>query len=83
MGLDPQRAKNMFVNTAYPKEGLLAVKFFVKGKPEIITIDDYLPFYYGNPFFSKRADDGDFWVSFLEKAFAKLNGNYEAIGGGW
>lgn len=59
------------------------MQLFVKGKPEIITIDDYLPFYGSSLMFSKRANDGDFWVPLLEKAFAKLNGNYEMIGGGW
>ncbi|CDW77757.1 calpain family cysteine protease containing protein [Stylonychia lemnae] len=83
MAQDPTRIKGLFINQDYPKEGLLALKFFVKGKPEIITIDDLLPFYNGSPFFTKRADDGDFWMPFIEKAFAKLNGNYEAIGGGW
>lgn len=59
------------------------MKLFIKGKPEVITIDDYLPFYGNMVFFARRATDGDFWVSYLEKAFAKVNGNYEAIGGGW
>jgi hypothetical protein len=48
-----------------------------------VTIDDYLPFYYSTPFFAKRSGDGDFWMALMEKTFAKLNGNYESIGGGW
>ena len=48
-----------------------------------MTIDDYLPLVTGNPIFAKRSGDGDFWVSFIEKSFAKLMGNYENLGGGW
>jgi Calpain family cysteine protease len=59
------------------------MNLFVKGKPAVVTIDDFLPFYYGQPNFAKRSSDGDFWMPFLEKAFAKLMGNYESIGGGW
>lgn len=78
-----QRVDNIFINTAYPKEGLIAMNFYVKGKPAVITIDDNLPFYGSSPAFAKRSGDGDFWASFIEKGFAKLTGNYEAIGGGW
>lgn len=45
MAEDGDRIRNdVFINNAYPREGLLAVKLFVKGKPEVITIDDFLPF---------------------------------------
>jgi hypothetical protein len=59
------------------------MRLYIKGKPTVITIDDYLPFMSGIGAFSKRSGDGDFWVSLLEKAFAKVNGNYEYIGLGW
>lgn len=34
------RINNIVLNDDYPAEGLVALKLFVKGKPEIITIDD-------------------------------------------
>lgn len=83
MAENQDRIKNIFINTEYPKEGLLAVKLYIKGKPEIVTIDDYLPFYYSSPFFARRSSDGDFWMAFMEKIYAKINGNYESIIGGW
>lgn len=55
-----------------------------------ITIDDYLPFYNGGLIFANqspndpgKANDMNIWSVLLEKAFAKINGNYEAINDGW
>lgn len=75
--------KKVFVNQAYPGEGLIALRLFVRGKPTVVTIDDYLPFMGSSLVFARRSSDGDFWMGLLEKAFAKVNGNYENIGGGW
>ena len=36
----------------------------------------------GNSVFAKVSPDGALWGPLIEKAFAKLNGNYEAIVGG-
>ncbi len=77
------RVNGIIINDKYPREGLIAMKLFVKGKPEIFTIDDLLPFVSGNPIYAKRSGDGDFWMPFVEKTFAKMMGNYEQIGGGW
>lgn len=52
-----------------------------------ITIDDYLPFYNGNLIFANQAssssNDMNIWAALLEKSFAKVMGNYEAINEGW
>ncbi len=52
-----------------------------------ITIDDYLPYYNGNLIFSDKsaASTGNmnFWNALLEKSYAKIMGNYEAINYGW
>jgi hypothetical protein len=31
----------------------------------------------GNPIYAQRSTDGDFWMPFIEKSFAKMMGNYE------
>ena len=49
-----------------------------------ITIDDYLPFYNGNLIFAGASYvDNNIWAPILEKAFAKVFGNYEYINDGW
>jgi hypothetical protein len=57
----------------------------VKGKPTIITLDDYLP-YEGTKtkytVYSHPASDGGIWGTILEKAFAKASGTYHSIIGG-
>ena len=78
------RIDEVFITDNYPNSaGILALNLCVKGKPEVITIDDQLPFVSGNPIFAKRSSDNDFWTAFIEKSFAKMMGNYENIGGGW
>ena len=49
-----------------------------------ITIDDYLPFYNGNVLFAgANGIDKNIWAPLLEKAVAKLVGNYEYTNYGW
>ena len=49
----------------------------------IITVDDYLPFYNGYLLFNGLSKAKNVYDSFLEKAFAKVMGNYEFINYGW
>jgi hypothetical protein len=48
--------------------------------PITIRIDDYLPYWGGwsTPLFSKVMNNG-VWMNILEKAFAKMYGNYSAV----
>ena len=55
------------------------------GIPVTVTIDDYLPFYnYANTslLYAKEGPDKSLWMPILEKAAAKLFGNYEFLEGG-
>ena len=48
-----------------------------------ITIDDYFPCSeHGGPIFS-RANGNELWVLLLEKAYAKVLGNYYTLRGGF
>ena len=45
-------------------------------------MDEYVPFLYGNPAFTKAKDD-ELWVVLLEKAWAKLYTSYKRIEAGY
>jgi len=55
----------------------------VNGTWQDVTIDDYLPTVAGKVVFGHASLTSDgkqqLWVSLLEKAWAKLNGNYDRI----
>lgn len=48
-----------------------------------VTIDDYIPCYYGGGPMFCRATGDELWVLLLEKAYAKLHGNYVQLRSGY
>lgn len=54
----------------------------VKGRPEFVTVDDLFPTYGNKVAFAKPTQDGGWWVPLLEKAYAKVNVNYESVSSG-
>ena len=92
----PQLVKNIFVNPARlsaadedewsgqkDDNGCYKLRFCKGGEWQCITVDDYFPCYPGKgPIFSKSHGD-ELWVLLIEKAYAKLHGNYYALRGGW
>ena len=69
------------------KSGIYAFNVFVKGISAVVTIDDILPFYsvkgITRPFFADIGLEGATWGPLIEKAWAKINGNYERTAAGW
>lgn len=76
--------KSLFVTQDYNKAGIIVIRGNVLGKPTDIVVDDILPFRINStsPLFANVSSNGGLWVSFLEKAWAKLNGNYDDINAG-
>ena len=58
---------------------------YALGVPVTITIDDNVPLWDSTSMtlFANIGEDKSLWAPLLEKAFAKMHGNYEALVGGF
>ncbi len=90
--LNGDRMKNTILSQTINTAGAFATQIYVKGIPQVVVIDDYLPFntkyytasygYYIYLNFATQAGDGSLWGPLMEKTFAKVMGNYEVLNGG-
>lgn len=83
----PNRIERLIPWTGdYPKNGIFRMNFWVKDKWVSVNVDDRLPSRpYGNggrPIFTRRSKGGSWYVPLMEKAYAKLDQNYDRIVGG-
>eukprot|EP00929_Paragymnodinium_shiwhaense_P057682 TRINITY_DN28882_c0_g1_i1.p1 TRINITY_DN28882_c0_g1~~TRINITY_DN28882_c0_g1_i1.p1 ORF type:complete len:840 (+),score=108.07 TRINITY_DN28882_c0_g1_i1:110-2629(+) len=86
LSMKPQLIANVFCNFEFcrPDLGLYMLRFFKNGHWEHVDIDDAIPL---KKDFSPMTCQGEFypalsWPILIEKAYAKLHGSYEALGGG-
>jgi len=83
----PARIKSITWNDSYDKKGAFRFYFWVKNKWHGINIDDRLParktFGGYSTAFAQKSTLGAWWMPLLEKAYAKLDGDYERIVAGW
>jgi calpain-15 len=79
----PKLVENIFITKEKNKEGVYRLKFCKNGNWEEVTVDDHFPCQpFSGPIFS-RAHGNEMWVLLLEKAYAKLHGNYWTLRGGY
>ncbi len=81
---NPQFIMELFRDLAVTANGCYEVVMRIDGFWQVILIDDYFLCHKDTkkPLFA-QANGGELWVMLLEKAWAKANGNYMNIIGGW
>lgn len=78
----PDLLSKILETKCYNINGLHQIRLCKRGEWVMINIDDYLPCDRHGKIIFAYARHKQFWVSFIEKALAKLYGNYESIASG-
>jgi len=87
IGEFPELVKNMFITDIKNDYKIHGVKFYVRGKPWAVTVDEKMLFMYPSSptlkYARPNADSLDnLWAAIIEKAWAKVKGNYLVADGG-
>lgn len=73
---NPALIRRLFATKEYNTHGLYQLWICKNGEWVKVTVDDYIPCYpNGGPMFCRASGD-ELWVLLLEKAYAKVHGNY-------
>jgi len=79
----PALIDRLFITDKINNSGIYRVKLCKNGEWVTVTVDDYFPCYpEGEPIFA-RCHGNELWVMLLEKAYAKLHGNFYLLRGGF
>ena len=82
---NPARIRGLFISTKMNEEGVYCLRMCHEGIWRAVIVDDYFPCLgdrSGPAFSQSKPGENELWVLLLEKAWAKLYGNYERIEAG-
>lgn len=77
---------NLFGTRKRNSAGLYVINLYDLGVPTAVVIDDYIPYTpiaSNTSYVSVNQGEKELWAILVEKAFAKLHGNYASIEGGY
>ena len=77
----PELIKDAFITQQFNKHGVYVIRFFIRGKPWLVSVDDEIAFdaRQNRPYFANVATGRVVWPALVEKAFAKLKGTYSFV----
>ena len=80
----PELVEKLFYFKEKTKEHIYGIYFYINGHKKLVLIDDYVPYVGTNfkQFAMSKSEENEIWVALIEKAWAKINGNYIRIGCG-
>jgi calpain-15 len=79
----PALIERLFLTKEMNTAGIYKLRLCKNGEWVTVTVDDFIPCYPdGEPIFAK-CHGNELWVMLLEKAYAKLHGNYYLLKGGF
>ena len=83
ISINQEFLKNLIVRNGM-KYGYMVFQFFINGEWKSVIIDTLLPYSSKTKklIFASCVNPEEFWVPLIEKAYAKLHKNYEALNGG-
>ena len=83
----PDLIKSAFLeDEALNENGIYTIKFYIRGKPWLVTVDDIFLFENVDEpklYYSKLNSDNSMWSAIIEKAWAKMKGTYTSADTGF
>jgi len=81
----PDYVKNAILTQYKNTAGIYAIRFYIRGKPWVVSLDDKLLFQADNSlYFGLLSADGtNIWGAIFEKAWAKVKGSYDSSASGF
>lgn len=81
----PELIRPVFITDQLNKVGIYTLRFFIRGKPWLVTIDDSILVYTATQehYFAPPGPSGSLWAAIIEKGWAKVKGSYDNSEGGF